>query len=68
MLAVRAEAIDDGEPKASRNQWLSLKPGIAIGTSSAPGSASASHARIASASGDSKGERLPTTASLNSSS
>ena len=31
---------------AFRNQWLSLKPAITIGTSAAPGSASASQALI----------------------
>jgi hypothetical protein len=45
---------------------LSLKPGITVGAISAPGSASASQPRIASASGDSIGELLPTTPSLNS--
>ena len=54
------------ESNAFRNQWLSLKPAIAIGTSAAPGSASASHDSIVSASGDRVGERLPTTCSTNS--
>ena len=49
-----------------RNGLLSLKPGITMGAISAPGSASPSQARIASASGDSIGELLPTTASVNS--
>ena len=46
-LALRAEAVDGRASKALRNQWLSLKPGITIGTSVAPGSASASQSSIA---------------------
>ena len=67
-LALRAEPVDDAESNALRNQWLSEKPLITTGTSVASGSASASQAAIASASGEDDGERLPTTSSTNSSS
>ena len=67
-LALRAEAVDGRRPNALRNQWLSLKPAITIGTTCAPGSSSVERAAIASASGASAGELLPTSRSVNSTS
>ena len=55
-------------PKASRNQWLSVKPATQIGTGLAPGSACSTHEATASQSGVSIVERVPPCASRASSS
>ena len=65
-LPVRAEAVDDRVGEGRAEGVAVAEPGITVGASSAPGSASPTQARIASASGESIGELLPTTASLNS--
>ena len=49
-----------------RNQWLSEKPGITIGTSVASGSASESHSRIAPSNSVSSGDSFPLVVSVNS--
>ena len=55
-------------PKASRSQWLSVKPELQIGTAFAPGSLSATNDSTACQSGVSSAERVPPWASTHSSS